>query len=193
MQRFFISLILILLIIIPISAVELGSESLVLHMDFNSMDSHMEFGISESEPYFKDGSLVCDDIGEIHLDKEERGGELIESTVLYPYWILVLSEDVDIEISGDSFKRKSGNTLLSFDWRGELRSSSNDKDIASDDVVIGLDGSSADYGERVVYSHRASSGLKSMSYVPMTIRTQNIASYPAGAYEAEIIMKLIKN
>lgn len=153
----------------------------------------MEFGISESEPYFKDGSLVCDDIGEIHLVKEERGGELIESTVLYPYWILVLSEDVDIEISGDSFKRKSGNTLLSFDWRGELRSSSNDKDIASDDVVIGLDGSSADYGERVVYSHRASSGLKSMSYVPMTIRTQNIASYPAGAYEAEIIMKLIKN
>ena len=179
--------------ILSVFATEFSSESMTMHFDLASIDGSADFGISRTEPYSKDGELVFDDIGEIYLDKEERGGELIESTVLYPYWILVLSEDVDIEISGDSFKRKSGNTLLSFDWRGELRSSSNDKDIASDDVVIGLDGSSADYGEKVVYSHRASSGLKSTSYVPMTIRTQNIASYPAGAYEAEIIMKLIKN
>ena len=132
-------------------------------------------------------------LGEIYLQKEEGTGELIESTVLYPYWILILSEDVDLKVSGDAFARKERIDGLKFDWSGDLSSSSNDKRIASQSIVIGLDNGVADYSDKIIYSHRAANGLKSISYVPMNIRTQDISGYPSGQYEAEIVMKLIRN
>lgn len=194
MKRIAISVLIAVLIFIPLYASQIAdSRNLVLSMDLRGTESHIEFGISSSEPYSKDGLLSFDDIEEIYLKKEDVAGELIESTVLYPYWILILSDDVDIEVSGGAFVRKGRADGLKFDWSGDLKSSSNDKHIASQSIVIGLDNGVADYSDKIIYSHRAASGIKSMSYVPMNIRTQDISGYPAGQYEAELIMKLIKN
>ncbi len=173
-----------------LSATAISSEKMTMHLDLNDIDGHSEFGISKTEPSVSSGSLSIDDIEEIYLEKEENRGDLKAEIVLYPYWNLVLSDDVDIEISGEPFRKRDNASKYSFDWKGTTSFSSNDKDIDSDTVIIGSDNDFADYSTKTIYSHRASCGMKSIGYAVLVLKTQNIAEYPAGKYESELIMKL---
>lgn len=184
------------LVIIVVSLVSLGAENLdtkemKMQFSLSDVDGFVEFGVSAIEPKVERGSLVIDDISSSVLEGEEKDNELIEKVNLYPYWNMILPEDVDIEISATAFSGKDVEDQKKFDWTGVIDyPDNNDEDGKV--IIIGKDNGAVDYSAKVLYSHNASDGLKGVGYARMKITTENIAYYPAGDYQAELIMKLIK-
>lgn len=187
-----LTLAVLVLSLLSLDATNLDTKEMKMQFSLSDVDGYAQFGVSAIEPKVESGSLVIDDISSSTLEGEEKDDELIEKVNLYPYWNMILSEDVDIEISATAFSGKDIENTKNFDWTGVIDFPENIDDEDAKVIIIGKDNGAVDYSSKILYSHISADGLKGVGYARMKITTENIAYYPAGDYQAELTMKLVR-